>query len=190
MGRYFAYFTVPGTNGADGEAELAARVGTCRSYAERNQAVLFKVFTDEEGAGVCGLENRPALLDAIRELGRGDFLVVPGRDVLEGDPIAAAIVEGAIMKKGARIVRVAAEETRGSMPSNGLKCQVMAALSDYERLMAGIGKGDTLHPVRERRGLIEIRKQLWQSSWTSLAETVKRPDDDGGRPCDEGEEAG
>ena len=184
MGRCLAYLTVSGTDCAGGKAELAVQMAACRSYAEREQSFLFGVYKDEGGTGVCSLEKRPALLDAIGRLGCGDLLLVPGRDVLGGDPVAAAVVEGEIMKRGARVVSVLVEENPAEASSDGLNCRIAAALSDYEQLMAETDKQTFQQSTRRRRGLIEIRKRMWQSSWTLLAETMKRPDDEGRGPCE------
>ena len=188
MGRCLAYLTASGTDCANGKAELATQMAACRSYAERNQSLLFGVYTDEGGTGGRGLEKRPALWNAIGDLGRGDLLLVPGRDALGGDPVAVAVVEGAVLKRGARIVPVLEGEIRENGPSNGLKCRVAAAPFEHEQPIAGAGREDSPHSKHDRKGLIEIRKRMWQSSWTFLAETMKRPDDEGCGPCDGGGE--
>ena len=74
MGRYLAYLTVSNEDRGEARAELAAQEATCRSHAERNESSLFALFIDEGVGERCGLEKRPALLEAIGHLDRGELI--------------------------------------------------------------------------------------------------------------------
>ncbi len=176
MGRYLAYLTVSTGDRAEGRADLATQEAICRSHAERNESSLFAVFMDEGVGEQCGLEKRPALLEAIGYLDRGDTLLVPAQYTSGGDPIEAAFIESAVMRKDALIIPMDGEETEEQTPSKGLKCRILGAFVEYERLAAGMKTEKVLLAKQERGELIETRKRLWRNSWNSLMETVDRLD--------------
>lgn len=186
VGKYCAYLTVSTGDRVEGRVELAAQEAACRSHAERNESSLFAVFMDEGVAGLDGLGKRPALLEAIGQLDKGDLLLVPARDVLGSDPIDAAVIESAVMRKGARIIPVTGGETEEKVPSNGLKRRIVDAFAEYEELAAGVRKEKVIRRREDREKLIEMRRRLWQNSWNSLLEVIERPQDDGSGSCDGG----
>ena len=176
MGRYLAYLTVSNGDHEEARAKLAAQEATCRSHAERNESSLFALFIDE-GVGVqCGLEKRPALLEAIGHLDEGDTLLVPAKYTSDGDPIEEAVIESAVIRKDALIIPMAGEESEEKTPSKGLKCRILDACVEYERLAAGMKTKKALCTKQERLELIEKRKRLWRDSWNSLLETIELPD--------------
>ena len=118
-------------------AGLAAQLNACKAYAERSGAVITAVFTDEGISGAKSLEQRPALLDAVGELSKGDVLLVAKRDRLGRDPLVVAMIEASVNRKGARIVSAAGEGTEGDDPSNILMRRLIDAFSEYERLIIG-----------------------------------------------------
>jgi site-specific DNA recombinase len=176
MGRYLAYLTVSTGDRVEARADLAAQEATCRSHAERNESSLFAVFMDEGVGEQCGLEKRPALLEAIGHLDRGDTLLVPARYTSGGDPIEEAVIESAVMRKDAHIIPMASQKTKEQTPSKGLKCRILDTWVEYERLAAGMMKEKAFRAKQDRGELIERRKRLWRNSWNSLLETVDRLD--------------
>ena len=176
MGRYLAYLTVSTGDRAEALADLAAQEATCRLHAERNESSLFAVFMDEGVGEQCGLEKRPALLEAIGHLDRGDTLLVPARYTGGGDPIEEAVIESAVMRKDALIIPMGDEETEQKTPPKGLKCRILKTCVEYERLAAGMKTEKAFRTKQDRLELIERRKRLWRNSWNSLLETVERLD--------------
>lgn len=95
------------------------------------------VYRDEGVSGKTGLDKRPALLDAIAELVKGDTLLVAKRDRLGRDPLVVAMIESAVKRKGARIVSAAGEGTDSDSPTDVLMRRMVDAFAEYERLVIG-----------------------------------------------------
>lgn len=132
-----AYLRVSTSEQAESGAGLAAQLYACRAYAERTGETLAGTFQDEGISGACGLEKRPALLDAIASLDAGDVLLVAKRDRLGRDPIKVAMIESAASRKGARIVSAAGEGTESDDPASVLMRRMIDAFAEYERLIIG-----------------------------------------------------
>jgi DNA invertase Pin-like site-specific DNA recombinase len=87
-------------------------------------------------SGSTGLEKRPALLEAIAALKKGDVLMVSKRDRLgRGEPLLVAMIERAVQRKGARIQSAAGEGTDSDSPSDVLMRRMVDAFAEYERLI-------------------------------------------------------
>jgi DNA invertase Pin-like site-specific DNA recombinase len=98
-------------------------------------ALLASVHADEEVCSVDPIDKRPALLEAIASLGKGDVLIVAKRDRFARDPIVVAMIEAAIRRRGARIVSAAGEGTEGDGPTDVLMRRIVDAFGEYERLI-------------------------------------------------------
>jgi DNA invertase Pin-like site-specific DNA recombinase len=103
-----------------GKAEVLFTVqeAACRLGAARLGLELAGVHADEAVCSVDLIDKRPALLEAIASLGKGDVLIVAKRDRLGRDPIVVAVTEAAILRRGARIVSAAGEGTEGDGPTD------------------------------------------------------------------------
>ncbi len=130
-----AYVRVSTDEQADSGAGLDAQADSCRRCALDLGAELVGPYADEGVSGAAGLDKRPGLLQAIAELTRGDVLLVAKRDRLGRDPIAVAMIEAAVKRKGARIVSAAGEGTEGDDPTNVLMRRIVDAFAEYERLI-------------------------------------------------------
>jgi DNA invertase Pin-like site-specific DNA recombinase len=62
-------------------------------------------------------------------------LLVAKRDRLGRDPIAVAMIEAAVRRKGARVVSAAGEGTDGDGPTDVLMRRIVDAFAEYERLL-------------------------------------------------------
>src|SRR4051812_37960524 len=121
---------------AQSGAGLAAQEDAARAHAGRMGAEVSGVFADEGGSGSVGLEKRPELLEAIATLRKGDVLIVAKRDRIGRlDPMAMAMIQRAVERKGARIVSAAGGGTSPDDPSEGLVGGGMAAFRGDERLV-------------------------------------------------------
>jgi site-specific DNA recombinase len=130
---------------------LNAQEDVCRSYATRNGLNVIGMFTDGGVSGSMGLEHRPALLDAIAALGKGDVLLVAKRDRIGRlDPMAMAMIEAAVRRKGGRIVSAAGEGTADDDPSSILMRRMVDAFAEYERLIIGARTKAALGAKRKR----------------------------------------
>ena len=128
-----AYLRVSTTSQAESGAGLDAQLDACTRAA----GTLSAVFRDEGVSGKTGLDKRPALLDLIAALDTGDTLIVAKRDRLGRDPLAVAMIEAAVARKGARIVSAAGEGTDSDSPTDILMRRMVDAFAEYERLIIG-----------------------------------------------------
>jgi DNA invertase Pin-like site-specific DNA recombinase len=134
--RAIAYLRVSTDEQAESGAGLAAQLDACRRHANRTEnAELVGPFADEGISGAAGLDKRPQLLEAIASLFKGDVLLVAKRDRIARDPIALAMIEAAVKRKGARIVSAAGEGTDGDGPTDVLMRRIVDAFAEYERLI-------------------------------------------------------
>jgi DNA invertase Pin-like site-specific DNA recombinase len=170
MTKLMAYLRVSTSDQAKNGVGMDAQLHACQTYAKRDGMEINHVFKDEGISGGKELKDRPALLEAISQISRGDTLVVAKRDRLGRDPIAVAMIERAVIRKGARIVSAAGEGTEGDDPSNILMRRMIDAFAEYERLIIGartraalrikIQKGERVGRVRYGYRLAEDGKKL------------------------------
>jgi DNA invertase Pin-like site-specific DNA recombinase len=113
--RFITYIRVSSDEQAQSGLGLEAQTDACRAFAQRAGGEFEGPFADEGIGGATGLDKRPSLLIAIAELRKGDVLLVAKRDRLGRDPIAVAMIEAAVRRKGARVVSVAGEGTDGTI---------------------------------------------------------------------------
>jgi site-specific DNA recombinase len=114
---------------------IAAQEAACRLCATRLGLELVSVHADEGVCSVDPIDKRPALLEAIASLGKGDVLIVAKRDRLGRDPIVVAMIEAAIRRRGARVVSAAGEGTESDGPTDILMRRIVDAFGEYERLI-------------------------------------------------------
>lgn len=146
------YTRVSTTEQADSGAGLAAQEDAARRFAAAQGWTVAGVFTDAGVSGAAGLEKRPALLEAISTLERGGVLLVAKLDrVSRGEPLAAAMIEAAVTRKGARIVSAAGEGTGSDDPTAILMKRMVMAFAEYERLIIGARTRAALQ-AKKRRG--------------------------------------
>jgi len=154
-----AYLRVSTDQQAESGAGLAAQEDACKRAAGTLEAV----YRDEGVSGKTGLEKRPALLEAIATLGKGDVLMVAKRDRLGRDPLVVAMIESAVKRKGARIQSAAGEGTDSDNPSDILMRRMVDAFAEYERLIIGARTKSALQSKKtrgERVGHIPFGKRL------------------------------
>jgi len=136
MAKAIGYGRVSTAGQAASGLGLDAQRAACEAWAAREGLGL--TWSQDEGvSGAKGLEDRPALLEAIDQLGRGDVLLVAKRDRLGRDPILLALLERMVGKKGARVASAAGEGTDGDDPASVLMRRMIDAFSEYERLLIG-----------------------------------------------------
>ena len=129
----FAYLRVSTEQQSQSGAGLDAQHDACLRVAGE----LAGVYRDEGVSGKTGLDKRPALLEAIAQLSKGDTLIVAKRDRLGRDPLVVAMIEAAVTRKGARIVSAAGEGTDSDSPTDILMRRMVDAFAEYERLVIG-----------------------------------------------------
>lgn len=119
--------------------------------ADRAGVPLVGPFADEGVSGASGLDKRPGLIEALGLLEPGDVLLVAKRDRLGRDPIAVAMIEAAVERKGSRVVSAAGEGTDGDDPTSILMRRMVDAFGEYERLVIKSRTRSTLQ-AKKRRG--------------------------------------
>ncbi len=145
------YLRVSTEEQAESKHGLNAQEDAARAYAARMGWTVVGVFTDAGVSGSEGLERRPALLDLIATLGKGDVLLVAKRDRIGRlDPLAMAMIESAVRRRGARIVSAAGEGTEDDDPSSILMRRMIDAFAEYERLIIGSRTKAALGAKRRR----------------------------------------
>ena len=142
----YAYLRVSTEQQTQSGAGLDAQLDACT----RAVGTLSGVFRDEGVSGKTGLDKRPALLDAITELEKGDTLIVAKRDRLGRDPLVVAMIESAVKRKGARIVSAAGEGTDSDSPTDILMRRMVDAFAEYERLVIGARTKAALQAKKQR----------------------------------------
>ena len=155
----YAYLRVSTDQQADRGAGLDAQLDACAKAA----GTLAGVYREEGLSGKTGLDKRPALLEAIAALGKGDVLLVAKRDRLGRDPLVVAMIESAVTRKGARLQSAAGEGTDGNAPGDILMRRMVDAFAEYERLIIGARPKSALHAKKvrgERVGHIPFGKRL------------------------------
>jgi len=136
MTRTAIYRRVSGEEQAQSMHGLNGQEDAARAYAVRMGWEVIGVFTDAAVSGSLGLEHRPAMIEAIATLKRGDVLLVSKRDRIGRlEPMAMAMIEAAVKRCGARIVSAAGEETESDDPASVLMRRMVDAFAEYGRLV-------------------------------------------------------
>jgi DNA invertase Pin-like site-specific DNA recombinase len=148
--RAVAYLRVSTDEQSASGAGLHAQLDACRAHASRLGWDLAGPFADEAVSGAAPLDRRPAMIDALAELGPGDVLLVAKRDRLGRDPIAVAMIEAAVARKGGRVVSAAGEGTDGDDPTSILMRRMVDAFAEYERLVIKARTRAALQAKRRR----------------------------------------
>lgn len=116
---------------------LAAQLAACEGAAARLGLTVAAVFDDAGVSGSTEGAEREGFMAAVATLEQGDVLLVAKRDRLGRDPIAVAMIERLVARKGARIVSAAGEGTEGNDPAAVLMRRMVDAFAEYERLLIG-----------------------------------------------------
>jgi DNA invertase Pin-like site-specific DNA recombinase len=180
------YLRVSTADQAANKNGLNAQEDSARSYAARNDLDVVGVFIDADVSGSVGLEGRPAMLEAIAALGKGDVLLVAKRDRIGRlKPMAMAMIEAAVERKHARIVSAAGEGTANDDPESILMRRMVDAFAEYERLVIRSRTKSALGAKRKRGektgGLVPYGLQLGEgrpgANGTIIKTLVPCPDE-------------
>lgn len=150
MATAIAYLRVSTDEQAESKAGLFGQEDACNRWATAQGLTVESVHADEGISGSTGLDKRPALLNAISALSKGDVLIVAKRDRLGRDPIAVAMIEAAIARRGARVVSTAGEGTDNDDPTSILMRRMVDAFAEYERLLIGARTKAAMQAMKAR----------------------------------------
>lgn len=132
----------------------AAQEDDCTTFVQQLGYELVGPFLEDEAvSGSKGIEHRPALLEAIGTLRKGDVLVVAKRDRLGRDPMVIYAIEAEVNRKKCRILSAAGEGTADDSPESIFMRRIMDAAAEFERLRL-IVRTKAAAAAKRRRGLI------------------------------------
>jgi len=115
---------------------IPAQSEACRRFCEREGWTISSTHQDEGVSASLPLARRPGLLAAISALESGSALVVAKRDrIFRSDPFESAVIERAVVSRGARIASAAGEGTADDEPSSVLMRRLLDAFAEYELLL-------------------------------------------------------
>jgi len=117
---------------------LEAQRASITAAAARLGLALREIFTDAGISGALSIADRPALLQAVAALHRGNVLLVAKRDRLGRDVFEVAMIERLVAKHGARVVSAAGEGTDNDDPANVLLRGLVDLFAQHERLLIGV----------------------------------------------------
>jgi DNA invertase Pin-like site-specific DNA recombinase len=139
------------TNGqAESGLGLDAQERAIRDAASKHGCTLAHVYTDAGASGSWGIDDRPALADALNALRRGDVLIVAKRDRLARDAFLAVVIEREAAKKGARVLSAAGEGTDADDPTSLFVRRILDAVSELERSLTAARTRAALRAKRAR----------------------------------------
>jgi len=118
--------------------------------AERLRLPLAVTFTEAGLSGSLGIDDRPALADALNALRRGDVLIVAKRDRIARDAFVSVLIEREAAKKGARIVSAAGEGTETDDPAAVFTRRILDAVAELERALTAARTRAALRAKRAR----------------------------------------
>lgn len=136
--KYIIYLRVSTDQQTQSGLGIEAQRQMCLSYIKQNPFPETPLeYVDEGYSGALELDKRPALLEAISQLDKGDILLIAKRDRIGRDPIVNAMIERAVDRKKARLVSASGDVRDDNDPSSILMKRMVDAFSEYERLIIG-----------------------------------------------------
>jgi DNA invertase Pin-like site-specific DNA recombinase len=116
--------------------------------AKRLGVEVSATFSDEGVSGSLALADRPALLDAVSNLRKGDLLLVSARSRLGRDVVNVALIEREIERRGARVVSCSGEASELDGPTGQLVKTILDAVNCWERGQAALRTRLSLKALR------------------------------------------
>ncbi len=150
--KFVIYLRVSTDQQAQSGLGLEAQRQMCLSYISKigtPQSVL--EYMDDGYCGALELDKRPALLESISQLQKGDILLIAKRDRIGRDPIVNAMIERAVERKKARLVSASGDVKDDNDPSSILMRRMVDAFAEYERLIIGARTKAALQ-VKKKKG--------------------------------------
>lgn len=148
--KYVVYLRVSTDQQVASGLGIEAQREICLRYIASNPSKSIE-FIDEGFSGSLELDKRPALLEAISVLEKGDVLVIAKRDRIGRDPIVNAMIERAVERKKARLVSASGDVSDSNDPTSILMKRMVDAFAEYERLIIGARTKAALQ-VKKKKG--------------------------------------
>lgn len=149
--KYVIYLRVSTEQQRESGLGMEAQRQMCLAYIAKHGSQSVLEFMDEGFSGSLELDRRPALLESISHLEKGDVLLIAKRDRIGRDPIVNAMIERAVERKKARLVSASGDVNDSNDPSSILMKRMVDAFAEYERLIIGARTKAALQ-VKKRKG--------------------------------------
>lgn len=149
--KYVIYLRVSTDQQRESGLGIEAQRQMCLSYISKAgtpQSVL--EYMDEGFSGSLELDKRPALLESVSQLEKGDILLIAKRDRIGRDPIVNAMIERAVERKKARLVSASGDVNDSNDPTSILMKRMVDAFAEYERLIIGARTKAALHVKKNK----------------------------------------
>jgi DNA invertase Pin-like site-specific DNA recombinase len=131
---------------------LEAQCASVTAAAGRLGLTLRRIITDGGMSGSVPGVKRPALMEAVTALGRGDVFLVAKRDRLGRDAFEVAHIERRLIQpRGARVVSAAGEGTEDDSPTGKAMRGMVDVFAELERDVIKARTKAALKAKRERR---------------------------------------
>jgi DNA invertase Pin-like site-specific DNA recombinase len=137
MARIFVYRRVSTDQQAESGAGLSAQMDACTGWAEAHKVKIEAVYSEEGVSGAADISKRPALMEVVSLLQKGDILLIAKRDRLGRDPIAVAMIEAMVNRKKAKVVSAAGEGTDSDGSGSVFMRRIIDAVAELERNVIG-----------------------------------------------------
>lgn len=128
------YLRVSTDSQAESGAGLAAQRQAIETFAKRHGLTITAWHEDAGISGAAGIEDRPGLMAALADLGRGDVLLVAKRDRIARDTLTALTIERTVGRLKASIVS-ADGIGNGDGAADEFMRSIMDAAAAFERGM-------------------------------------------------------
>lgn len=150
--KYVIYLRVSTEQQRESGLGMEAQRQMCLSYISREEGPHSVLeYMDEGYSGSLELDKRPALLESISQLEKGDILLIAKRDRIGRDPIVNAMIERAVERKKARLISASGDVKDDNDPSSILMKRMVDAFAEYERLIIGARTKAALQ-VKKKKG--------------------------------------
>ncbi len=134
--KIYAYLRVSTDQQAESGAGIAAQIDACQKWADSQKLPISRVFTEEGISGAAALDKRPALMDLISSLKKGDILLVAKWDRIGRAELAVAAIESLVQGRGAKIMSAAGEGTEDTDELSAfIKKKMVKFFAEYERMV-------------------------------------------------------
>ncbi|MGD9611146.1 MAG: recombinase family protein [Desulfovibrionaceae bacterium] len=142
---------------------LHAQKDAIAAWAAKQGEPVAAFFEDAGISGAKPLSARPALLELLSSLKKGDTVAVMKLDRVARDVLVSAMTEAAIQRKGARLISTSGEGTEDDSPAGLLMRRLVSSFAEYERAIISSRTKSALQAKKrrnERTGSVPYGKSL------------------------------
>ena len=135
--KYVIYLRVSTNQQVDSGLGIEAQREICHRCIDKKDDNEILEFIDEGFSGALALDKRPALMNAIGCLQKGDRLVVAKRDRIGRDVIVNAMIDSAVRRQKASLISASGDVSDSDNEDAGatLMKRMVDAFAEYERLI-------------------------------------------------------